>query len=76
MAQVQFNIDLNGSAAACSYEVVGDGVKTITVVTPFGTETTGLGGLPTEILAHRIAEKLARRSAAEPLDFSRDHPPR
>lgn len=73
MAKVEFKINVHGSETACSYEVTGEGVKTITVVTPFGTETTGLGGLPTDVLATRIAEKLAlRTAAAEPSKSSRD----
>ena len=64
MAKVDFKITVNDVAIACSYEVTGEGVKMITVVTPFGAETTGLGGLPTDILATRIATKLARRTAA------------
>ena len=45
MAKVEFKINMSGCDIACTYEVIGDGVKMITVVTPFGTETTGLGGL-------------------------------
>ena len=76
MAKVDFKIQVGGKETACTYEVVGDGVKTITVTTPFGVETTGLGGLPSDVLARKLAQKMVLRAeAAEPGDFSRTRSP-
>jgi hypothetical protein len=64
----EFEITHNGARHACSYEISGGNIKTLTVVTPFGAEASGLGGMPPDILARSLAEKMARRaSAAEPL---------
>ena len=67
MATSQFEIRHDGARHACTYEISGGSIRTLTVTTPFGAEASGLGGLPPETLARNIAEKMARRaSAAKP----------
>ena len=67
MEKGKFEMEFQGSRHSCTFEISGGSIKTLTVITPFGTESAGLGGLPAETLARRLAEKMAQRAtAAEP----------